>query len=65
LVGENSDTINSILSAKYSTGVVPIPERLGGSVTTKKAGAEIAEDSFDIVSDAKKYLGETRDYFGY
>jgi len=52
---------------QYSSdkGVVPIPESLGGSVTTKKAGAEIAEDSFDIVSDAKKYLGETRDYFGY
>jgi len=49
-------------TAKYDTpsAVIPKVKSLGDSPTSKKVGTEIVEDSFDIVSDAKKYLGETR-----
>jgi len=54
-------------SAKYSSsaGIVPDAGSLGETVTTQNAGYEISQDKFDIVSDAQKYLGETRESFGY
>ncbi|MDQ7000883.1 MAG: hypothetical protein Q9M12_08390 [Mariprofundus sp.] len=50
-------------SARYKPGsIIPIRESLGKtSMTTKDPGAEIAENAFGIVDDAKKYLGQDID----
>jgi len=50
-------------SARYKPGsIIPIRESLGKtSMTTKDPGAEIAENAFGIVDDAKKYLGQDVD----
>jgi len=54
-------------AVKYATklAIIPTKASLGNSVTTKPAGDAIANDDFDIVSDAQNYLGEQRTEFGY
>ncbi len=54
-------------TVKYSTkdGIIPDAGSLGREAIAKPPGYEIINDKFDIVTDAKKYLGENRSEFGY